>query len=181
MALTEQGEVYTPDRRVTPNLVALAGCVGQKLEESGIFTCWGGVVSGDGLDLSEIGTDGAAWWVRLANLTVAAPGGQGNGTVTCKPVMLANVGVGYATCYPIDEEGKALSPEQQLHLSDLVHAAMMALYRGMACCDWHQGDTGLGQVTVVTWTPQGPAGGVLGGEWLLQFEILSNRPEPESL
>ena len=175
----DQPENYTPDRRVTPHLVALAGCVGQKLDESSIATCWGGVVSGDGVDLSEIGTDGAMWWVRLANLTVAAPGGQANGTVSCKPVLLANVGVGYATCYPINENGEALDPQQQLKLSDLVHAAMMAMYRGMACCTWHEGSVGIGQVTVVTWTPQGPQGGVLGGEWLLQFEIIGNRPEPD--
>jgi hypothetical protein len=174
----EQALDYTPDRRVTPHLVALAGCVGEKLEQSGIVTCWGGVVAGDSLDLSEIGEDGAAWWVRLANLTIGAPGGQANGTVTCKPIMLANIGVGYATCYPISPDGEPLTPEQQLSLSDLVHAAMMALYRGMACCTWHQGNVGVGQVTVVTWTPQGPQGGVLGGEWLLQFEIIDNRPEP---
>ena len=52
------------------------------------------------------------------------------------------------------------------------------MYRGMACCTWHEGSVGIGQVTLVTWTPQGPEGGVLGGEWLLQFEIICNRPEP---
>ena len=34
----DQPENYTPDRRVTPHLVALAGCVGQKLDESSIAT-----------------------------------------------------------------------------------------------------------------------------------------------
>lgn len=129
--------------------------------------------------MSAIGESGAMWWVRLANLTVQAPGGSDNGTVKCAPIMFANVGVGYATCYPIAEDGTALTEGQHLLLTDLVHAAMMALYRGMACCDWHTpAANGIGASTVVTWTPQGPDGGVLGGEWLLQFEILRSRPEP---
>lgn len=174
---------YTPDRRVTPHLVALGGCIDTKLTESKIATCFGGVVSGDGIDMSEIGTSGAMWWVRLANITVGAPGGAGQGQTrtTCKPVMYANVGVGYATCYPINKDGSAMKPEQQMAISDLVHAAMMALYRGIACCDWDKApDSGIGDSTVVSWTPSGPNGGVLGGEWLVQFEITNNRPEPPS-
>lgn len=169
---------YTPDRWITPHLVALAGCVETKLAESNIATCFGGIVSGDGVDMSEIGTSGAMWWVRLANTTVQAPGNQqqGRSTVKCAPVFVVNVGVGYGTCYPINKDGTALNKEQQLALSDLVHSAMMALYRGMACCDWHE-SLSIGESTVVTWTPSGPQGGVLGGEWLLQFEIIRMRPE----
>lgn len=178
MADCTQPARYTPDRRVTPHLVALAGCVETQLKSANLVTCFGGVVSGDGVDMSEIGESGAMWWVRLANLTVTAPGGEGNGTPACKPVFLANVGVGYATCYPINEDGRAMSEEQQLASSDLVHAAMMALYRAMACCDWYATGSGIGRIAVVTWTPSGPNGGVLGGEWLLQIEIDHERREP---
>ena len=168
-----QGD-YTPDKRITPHLVALAGCVETKLRESGIETCWGGVTTGDGVDLSEIGTDGAMWWVNTGPISVGSADGR-TGAPTCKPTWYVNASVGYATCYPISEDGDALSPQQQLVLTDLVHAAMMALYRAIACCDW-QGTYGIGEVVVTTWTPQGPAGGVLGGQWGVQVQILGNRP-----
>lgn len=173
-----QPQDYTPDHLITPHLVALAGCVEKKLTESKIATCYGGVITGDDIDTTAIGESGAMWWVRLANVVVQAPGASGgeNGTVQCTPVFVVAATVGYATCYPINDNGESISTDQHAMLSSLVNAAMMALYRGIACCDWAKGNTGLGDVTAVSWTPSGPDGGVMGGEWLVQFQVLRARP-----
>lgn len=167
---------YTPDRRVTPHMVALAGCVENKLKESGIATCWGGIVTGDGVDLSEIGESGAMWWVNIAAVAVGNTDGSRSGKPSCKPTWFVTATVGYATCYPINDNGEALEPKQQLDLSNLVNAAMMALHRAVSCCDWKD-SYGVGEVVVLSWTPQGPMGGVLGGQWTVQVQITGNRPE----
>lgn len=179
MAECTQGPGYTPDNLITPHLVALAGCVDEKLKESKIVTCYGGVITGDDIDMTAIGESGAMWWVRLANVVVQAPGASGgtNGTLKCTPVFVVAATVGYAVCYPINDNGEALTPKQHVTMSDLVNGAMMALYRGIACCKWAKGNTGLGDVTAVSWTPNGPDGGVMGGEWLVQFEVLRARPQ----
>jgi hypothetical protein len=158
-------------------MVALAGCIGAKLEESGIVTCWGGVTMGDGVDLSEIGTDGAMWWVNIGPIGVGNQDGTRSANTTCKPTIYVSATVGYTTCYPINEDGQALTSQQQIVLTDLVMAARAALYRGISCCDW-KGSYGIGEVVVTTWTPQGPQGGVLGGQWTVQVQIIANRPEP---
>lgn len=179
MECSEQAGGYTPDRRLTPHLVALAGCVETKLKEAKIVTCYGGITSGDGVDLSEIGDSGAMWWINVGNVTVGNADGTRSSKPSCRPTWYVNALVGYATCYPVNEDGTAMDEKQQLTLSSLVNAAMMALYRAVACCDW-QGDYGVGEVVVTTWTPQGPMGGVLGGQWSVQIQILGNRPEPQA-
>lgn len=170
--------VYTPDRLILPQLVALGGAVETSLKDSSINTCYGGVLFGTSVDFTAIGESGAMWYVRLAGLRPGLISGADTRRSKCVGAFTVTVGVGYITCYPIDDEGKPMTTDQQITLGSEVHAAMMTLWRAISCSTWNATTSGIGSVDVQQWSPLGPDGGALGGEWQVVFEVLNRRPEP---
>lgn len=160
------------DTRFYPLLVKLAGCLCNELEASGLETCFCGVTSGNSVDISRVSPEsGGMGWVRLTGI---APYQQVSGTATgaaslCSPRLSAQIEVGYADCYPIDDDGLALSLEDELDAVRRHMAGSEAAFRAAFCCDWLS--NARRRLTQGGWAPGGPEGGVLWSTWNLSVEV----------
>lgn len=157
------------DKRFYPLLVKLAGCLCNELAEAGLETCFCGVVGGTSVDISRVSPeDGGVGWVRLSTIapiydqTGVAP------STLCGVRMRARVEVGYADCYPINDDGSPLSLEDELDAVRRHQAGAEAAFRAAFCCDWVDNKR---RLTPGEWLPGGPEGGVLWSAWNVEVEV----------
>ena len=149
-----------------PRLVALAGCLDNELAEAGLDTCFSGVVTGTSTDLSRVfDEDGGMAWVRLVDINPLPT--QTAGSNLCSMPLIGQIEVGYGDCFPVAEQGYALSVEQELDATRRVMAAVNASWRAIFCCDW---GAEKGSVTQPRWTPGGPEGGAVWSTWVFSLE-----------
>ena len=155
------------DLRAFPKLLLLLACVQKKLEECPFDLCWLGVQPGDSADLTPVGESGSMAWVRLAGVfPVRSEIGVDN-RVRCTSRLNMSIEVGFATCYPINDDGSPLSVNEDLEIAESVSRAMMALWAAVVCCEWDEKNTR----EVGQWQPLGPMGGVVGGIWSVDVEV----------
>jgi hypothetical protein len=169
--LTLPGELVH-DTRVLPVLTRLMGCVEQAMTEAGIPTCFSGIVSGTMADSTPVGpeTDPMVW-LRQGEVTPIVVEGAPN-VMSCGIQLEVNVEIGFLTCYPVSADGDPLDVDENLAIASLVSAAMVALFKAIACCDWLKATNGVKAAYDVTgWAPAGPIGGVVGGAWTLQVIV----------
>lgn len=156
--LVEDGKWY-------PRLVSLAGCLCNELEAAGIQTCFCGVVPGTSPDLSRVFDESTGMgWVRLVQIEPLMTRATAN---QCLNPVSAQVEVGYAGCFPIEEDGNPLSMEDELDATRLVTAGMEASRRAIYCCDW---GAEKGSVRQGRWVPGGPEGGIVWSLWTFGIE-----------
>lgn len=170
MSCTDLPTGLVQDNRVLPVLTRLMGCIEQKIAEAGIETCFSGIVSGSMADATAV-DDKPMVWLRMGEVTPVVAEGRPS-VMSCGIEMEVNVEVGFFTCYPVDPEGAPLSVEENLCITMIVNAAMMALHRAINCCDWLAAP-GRNKVVydVTGWTPAGPQGGIVGGAWAVQIRV----------
>jgi hypothetical protein len=149
------------DKVLYPQLVKLVGCISEQIEKCEIDLCYLGIQSGQIADLTAVMGDGTMAWVRLSTITPISD------TQRCAISLQAQVEVGFATCYPIDESGEAHTSQEDFALADKCMALQGALLRAVACCDWADSRRA---VTIVNFQPLGPQGGVVGGTWLTTLD-----------
>lgn len=151
---------------VTDLATCLCGLVSDP--DSGVpDVCFCGVIPGEAASAMYGGNCrdkcGMAW-VRV--VTAYAAAGAGNQTSepgNCNSGIGFDVEVGMLRCTPIGEATTPPKPEQLLASAQLQWADMMIMRKAVACCagvrDWVLG----------TYTPMGPAGGLVGGFWTIQM------------
>lgn len=164
MALREDTLFY-------PLLVELAGCLCTELGEAGLETCFCGVVAGDSIDISRVGPDtGGMGWVRLSTIAPGVSNQTGAANVgPCNSQFIAQIEVGYAECYPINEMGESLSLEQELEVTQRIMAGTAAARRAAYCCNW--AGKNKRRLQAGEYTPGGPEGGVVWGTWTVGVEV----------
>jgi hypothetical protein len=151
------------DTALYPQLVKLLGCIDAKMDECEIELCYLGIPSGVTVDLSPVSASGSMAWVRVVTLfPVTLPELQ-----RCNIQIQAQISVGFATCYSINEDGTPLSAEQDMVLSEHVMSLQSALLNAITCCDW---PTSRRAVSVGSYEPIGPTGGAVGGSWNVGIE-----------
>lgn len=152
-------------QRIGGPLQRLTGCVKDSLRQAEITVCGVFLTTGQNVTIDAPPGESMSW-VRLVDITVAqteTPSGT-----TCTTPWTVSVEVGITHCWPLQED--PLTVDQHLAAQVKVDDSMMALYKGIACCpDWLP--TGKKGMTVVRWAPIGPQGGIVGGAWLLTFEV----------
>ena len=165
--MTAQPTKNCDDRRLEPMLLLLLACLQKEAEDCNLDLCYLGIQSGATPDLTAVWEDGSMIWVRL--MGVAPIYGEGQAWSHCTMRLSADIEVGFATCYGVDEDGVAHTAEQDLAILDSVQTGMMALWRAVACCDW----AGAHKKTVETtaWVPLGPEGNIVGGTWQVNVEF----------
>jgi hypothetical protein len=158
---------------VTPNATALATkvatlveCLCRMLAEQGAGpTCFCGVVPGEQVAWDYCGecTSGACGmgYVRLGRVfpTTAFPNEQGYGK--CNTYLAAQITVGALRCAPVASDTGELPNEQDMAEAWLaVVADMGAMHQAVRCC-------GFRDYYLEGYTPLGPTGGCVGGEWMV--------------
>lgn len=150
-------------------MVSLAACLCAENTECGSpDLCYCGVTPGSvPIDLSGMECDPAGQgWVRL---TTATPSNRA-GLAEQQPGVLTGLGVGLEVGilrhFPIQSE--PLSDEEVTEATEQQITDMMTIYRAITCCDaLNRQDYLLG-----VYSPLGPAGGLVGGQWTLTLSLL---------
>lgn len=124
------------------------------------FVAPGGVVAWDDCCDGQV-------WVRLASATPApAPAAplKASGDLCAVPWWTLNVVVGVIRCaHTIDDEGNAPTPRELSEDAESVLEDMWTILRVITCKVAHE--------RMGTWTPVGPEGGCVGGEWSFTARI----------
>lgn len=163
--------VLREDNRFYPLMVALAGCLCDELEEAGLRTCFCGPIAGNAIDLSRVSPEnGGVGWVRLVGIMPKMDESQARGGIMCGMSLQAQIEVGFADCYPINDDGLPLSLDQELEATRRVMAGAEAAYRAAFCCDW-AGRNAQRRVTPQAMMPGGPEGGVMWATWSLLLDV----------
>lgn len=161
------------DTRILPVLTRLMGCLETEMAAAKIPLCFSGIVSGQLADSTPVGpeTDSMVW-LRQGEISPVLREGQPTVT-SCGVGLQVDVEIGFLTCYPVEPDGDPLDVDQNLEITTLVNAAMMALFKAIACCNWPENPTSHVKATmnVTGWNPAGPIGGVIGGTWALQVTV----------
>jgi hypothetical protein len=150
------------DRNIWPALVDLASCLCAEFEGEGFCFC--GVVSGQ-VVAADYGDDGMAW-VRLVSSFPSATFPQGDQEPGCHRPLAHQIEVGVMRCAPSFDGTDLPGVDEWLEATRLHLADQAAMLRAIRCCF----DNGDREVVIGTFTPMGPAGGVLGGNWNIWVE-----------
>lgn len=150
----------------------LATCLCAQIEADGLPPfCFCGVVPGEAAILDYAGDCdplcGMAW-VRLAgaypSMIVGAPDvSLGN----CGAALGGDIEIGTMRCVPgSDDSGNPPSDAELLLATSLQIADAEAIRKAIICCPGHK------DFTIGQYTPVGPAGGMVGGAWLLSVQVM---------
>lgn len=117
-------------------------------------------------------------WVRLIS---AVPGstqtagarGYSQASLPCGALSWSvTAGIGVLRCAAtVDDNGVAPAPVELNAETLQMTADVAALSRAIECCG--AGIQGIEKLTSVSWTPKGPSGGCVGGEWTVTFLVLA--------
>jgi len=151
-------------------LVLLADCLCEQIVASGApETCFCGIVPGDAA-VAEYGGDcskkcGVAW-IRLASVYPSVSIGQPyDEPKNCAAGLGATIEVGIMRCTPVGTGDQPPSPNQLLDATELQMVDATTMRRAVVCCP------GSDDMILGTYTPLGPAGGMLGGAWSLSVWV----------
>jgi hypothetical protein len=154
---------------IEPVLLDLAACVCNELEVTGAGpTCWCGVYPGTSVsyEFCEECANGACGmaWVRPSGVFPYNTFPISTLESGCRAPLAWSVEVGCVRCLPTPSQGELPTPDQLLQSATDQMADAMALYRALRCC---QGV----DVAAELWTPIGPEGGCVGGQWTAYLAI----------
>lgn len=149
---------------------ALMACVCELLATTGAGpACWcgffpGAEVSWDYCGQCEGGTCGMAY-IRIVEAYQSAAFPDPDDTVTrCQSPLAVQLAVGALRCMPVEDDGSLPDPDAVMEASIGVIADMTAMWEAISCCD-------IGEYAVGNYTPLGPQGGCVGGEWLMWVSL----------
>jgi hypothetical protein len=152
---------YRADTLIMPALIALHECLCAELVTSDLAAdCNCAIVHGAAVNVAPPVVGRGTAWVGVDTIFPSKTfPTQDTGTSACGAPLVATVTVGLLRCYAVKATGE--SPEQTLLYMDKQMADMAAMRRAIVCCsNLDQIDVSLG-----TYTPIGPEGGVYGGTW----------------
>lgn len=152
-------------------LEKIATCLCAQLTDCGPEVCFCGVVPGDVVAADygggcESGCGGIAW-VRMQ---LAYPskilGAQNTDPQNCDLAMGMDIEIGVLRCISAgDDAGNAPSAAELLAATQQQTADLMAMWKALSCC-------GFGKDMIIgAYTPAGPAGGLVGGSFLLSIQV----------
>jgi hypothetical protein len=151
------------DPVVQPLLEQLAGCLCKTISDSSLpEPCFCGIVPGAvAYDYCQpCGERCGMAYVTVTGITPLQENiPRSSAARSCHVQMQVTIGVGIIRCAPQGGDyGAPPTMEAQLAASQLQMDDMYAARRAIMCC--FDGDYSIGG-----WTPVGPEGGCLGGEW----------------
>lgn len=161
-------------------MAAIAECLCAKVIENELpGLCFCGIIAGDqpydatgigeGCDEDDPDSGCGQAWVRLVGAYPSTNVGQADVMPgNCTNGFGFDLEVGILRCIRIEEEGGILPAEEMLEAVQLQVADMLTMQAALLCCDGLENeDFILGQ-----YTPMGPAGGLVGGTWLLSVSVV---------
>lgn len=171
---------YKEDRFIWPVLQDLANCLCLELAASDLpELCFCGLQAGStATDEMGDGSMGQAW-VRVVRIYPSAsfPAPVSNtasaaSARSCDVGLAAEVEVGVMRCAPPPSDDGTVPPteDEWWEATRLQMADMAAMHRAIRCCASKSDHVELG-----TYTPSGPAGGVVGGTWQAFLAESTNR------
>lgn len=152
------------DLDVWPTMMRLVDCLCTELAESGLDTCFCGVLPGQAIAAQYVNTktrEGMAW-VRLNGAWPYNLFPSTDVTAQCAAPLAYEIEVGSLFCAPAfaDSRGTPPSLAAQFEATQVQMAAMAAMRRAIVCC------LGTGKRAVLgQYAPLGPEGDVVGGVW----------------
>lgn len=153
-------EGYTEDDVIWPLMVQLSQCLCEEIEARGLLPgdCFCGILPGDQATWDY--STGMAW-VRLVDSypSTVFPTANTTPRASCSASLVATLEVGLLQCAPqMGPDGSPPTQAEQFEAARLQIAGMRAMQQAIACCD-------LPIVTLGSYTPNGPLGGLVGGTW----------------
>lgn len=153
-------EGYTEDDVIWPLMVQLSQCLCEEIEARGLLPgdCFCGILPGDQATWDY--STGMAW-VRLVDAypSTVFPTANTTPRASCSANLVATLEVGLLQCAPqMGPDGSPPTQFAQGEAARLQIAGMRAMQQAIACCD-------LPIVTLGSYTPVGPQGGLVGGSW----------------
>ena len=149
---------------------ALMACVCELLEADGAGpVCWCGFYPGAEVSWDYCGEcAGGSCGMAYARIMEAFQSSNfpnpEDSAAKCQSPLAVGLVVGALRCMPMAEDGSLPDPDAVMETSIGVIADMTAMLEAIACCD--MGEYALGQ-----YTPLGPQGGCVGGEWTLWVSL----------
>ena len=157
------------DLDVWPTMMRLVDCLCTELAESGLDTCFCGVLPGQDIAAQYVNTktrEGMAW-VRLNGAWPYSLFPAMDSQAVCAAPLAYELEIGALFCAPAfaDSRGTPPSLAAQFEATQTQMAAMAAMRRAIVCC------LGTGKYAVIgQYTPVGPAGDVVGGTWAVTVD-----------
>lgn len=154
-----------------PRLLLLRDCVCATLTDRGLpEPCFCGIVAGAMVPMDYVGTcsgkQGMAW-VRLTGVAPMIVFSETGSSIPCGMPLTATVDVGITRIAPtLNSRGELPTEQAQHEAAWLVSADMIATHHAITCCFAANNR----DVRVLTWTPLGPEGGVVGGVWTIEVD-----------
>lgn len=143
---------------------ALAACLcAEVTDDEGSSLCFCGVMAGDAVyDFAGIGECGdgkcGQAWVRVVSIYPSTRLGEANTEArNCEVGMGADLEVGILRCWPVEDDGEAVSPEVMIEVAQQQLADELSLRTAVICCE------SLENYILGMWNPVGPEGGLIGG------------------
>jgi hypothetical protein len=160
---------FREDDSIYPVLLAMLECAELELEKSGLPPVGYASIQPGALPVLDHVGNGKECDEMIINVTNGFPT---NGFPiidqfgTCGSAMAFEVQLGVFRCAPVPagklpQNFKLPTPVQQLNATRLHLADMQAMKRALACCLKNY------EYVIRTWLPYGPAGGAVGGAWLV--------------
>lgn len=156
-------EMYTPDSRLMPALVALKDCLCSELTKRGLSAgCTCSLVHGnvENVEFPEVGKGVAYVGIGGIFESTAFPN-PAAGASPCGRPLAASITMGVLRCYRVGTSYPS-ADDSMLYL-DKQMADMAAMKTALTCCSKSSGVQF--EVSLGTYAPFGPEGGVYGGIW----------------
>lgn len=162
---------------VGPRAAELLGCLIDLLDHYGAGVCRAFVHPGTTAPWDACGstTDGAEGqaWVAVPRIYPVAPfPTEDAGAQRCHPVeYAANITAGVLRCAAtVDDEGRAPAPADVSTDAAKVTRDAAIILEALLCC-YLDDDADPGTFRLGDWTPLGPDGGCVGGQWTATIRI----------
>lgn len=146
------------------HLEALAACLCAQIDEAGSPPpCFCGVMPGVDIAIDLMNSCDDRCGIAFVNVTAVYPSNEvGIANLTpgnCGSGIGFDINLGIFRCFPIEVGGIMPPPEELLEITRQQMLDQATINKAINCCDWISGkDFVVGQ-----YTPQGPAGGAIGG------------------
>lgn len=148
----------------------LVKCVCSNLSNRGAGdTCWCGIWPGDNVSWEYCGEckHGVCGmgYVKVDSVFPSTTGTTKANGGTCYTPLAVTVQVGALRCIPVPSTGEIPDPDTMRDVAADQFADMLALQYAIACC-------GLDTHVLNAYTPLGPQGACVGGEWTIVMPLV---------
>lgn len=158
-------DVLRDDTTAWPAMLSLLDCLCAEVSASGLDTCMCTLLPGQAVPGDYVTEDSGMAWVRLVSMFPSSQlplvDQSANG---CLVPLAYTLEMGALFCAPVAEDSRTPpSLGSNVDATRVQMAALAAMRRALECC--------LGakprEVVLGQYTPVGPAGGAVGGTWLV--------------